>query len=108
MDISNSDVSVKINFQSETATVPTGYIADMGLGYDRDRGYGWITTARNNTLPYDMSEFGRDRHNSARYQQSLDTLLLIQPVVAWEYDLPNSDYWVTVAAGDSVFAGGKR
>ena len=104
---SSTDALIKFNFQPNGTPTPPGYIADTGLGYDRQRGYGWITTDKE--TPSDVSQYMRDR-DSTNYEP-LDTLMLLQhpdaEATAWEYDLPNGDYWVTVGAGDNVFVGGK-
>ncbi len=93
-----------INFQPEGAVIPNGYLGDFGLGYDTTRGYGWVTqeSLGNSTpTPVDLSGLTRDRNLDS--DQRLDTLIhlqLEQPFGAWEYELDNGTYEVTVGVGD--------
>ena len=92
-----------INFQPEGAVIPNGYLGDFGLGYSATRGYGWVTpeSLDNSTpTPVDLSGTARDRNLNS--DQRLDTLIhmqLSQPG-AWEYELDNGSYEVTVGVGD--------
>ena len=118
-------VDAKINFQPEKATggkpsetgtvvpVPPGYTADSGQAYDGARGYGWVTQESAGTdasQPLSIVQNSRDR--GLNNDQRLDTLLHMQAPstssmettpAAWEYDLPNGTYLVTVAVGDPSF-----
>lgn len=99
---------VKINFQSSTAAIPSGYIKDSGNAYNSTRGFGWVNQASLGT-PISISNYARDR-NRTNVDQRLDTLLHMQypskPAAAWEYALPNGSYSVTVSVGDKVGGGG--
>ncbi len=92
---------VKINFQPNTSTVPTGYTKDIGEAYSDTRGYGWVQEGTN--TPRDITLYARDR-NRAGIDPRLNTLLHMQsrntPAAAWEYALPDGTYNVTVSAGD--------
>jgi len=103
-------VPIKINFQSATAPLPTGYFRDSGEGYDvrtaADQGggllsYGWVVPGTN--TPLDRTSLGRDR-NQNTIDQRLDTLVHMQAnstESAWEIALADGQYDVTVAVGDS-------
>ena len=108
---------IKINFQSQNAPVPTGYFRDFGEAYGLRTGtsqggsqytYGWVTPGT--TTPLALVGNGRDR-NSSNPDQRFDTLMHMQaddvtnfsgvPAEgAWEIELPNGIYNVTVAVGD--------
>ena len=99
---------VKVNFQTEGATLPPGYIKDSGKAYSNSRGYGWITqgSVGNSTpTPLDISVYGRDR-NQPGVDQRLNTLVHMQypntpsAAAAWEYAVPNGNYSVTVSVGN--------
>lgn len=111
---------VQINFQpniytdGKTVDVPSGYTPDFGLGYDDDRGYGWVRqdSLSRTHVPLNISSNARDR-NRPGIDQRLDTLLHMQYLsrvnnptavkvpAAWEYALPSGNYNVTVSVGDS-------
>ncbi|MGB6003747.1 MAG: Ig-like domain-containing protein [Ornithinimicrobium sp.] len=113
------DVALDVNFQSVAAPTPDGYLADSGQAYgDRGDGlsYGWIEEGGN--TPLDMSSNGRDRDRGG-IDQLLDTFIHMQygdigtvfdgnpnctanqcDPGAWEIDLPNGLYEVTLAVGD--------
>ena len=99
-------IDEKINFQLESAPLPSGYIKDSGKAYSDSRGYGWITQSSvgsGTPTPLDISTYGRDR-NRAGINQRLDTLVHMQypntAAAAWEYKLPDGIYTVTVSVGD--------
>ncbi|HEX2621313.1 MAG TPA: hypothetical protein VHL11_14240, partial [Phototrophicaceae bacterium] len=124
-DGSTPTVNVRINFQTQTApvpTIPTIYFKDYGQPYgvrsDPNQGsgwsYGWIDASG---APLDLSlngGNGRDRGYSATgMDQRLDTLLYmqgddftgtfpsgVQTEGKWEIAVPNGTYLVTVSAGD--------
>lgn len=108
--------SVKVNFQPDDAATPAGFIKDSGKAYSRDRGYGWVEASSLDDaklVPLDISANARDR-NRAGIVQELDTFLHLQypsqvknqtavkTSAAWQYDLPNGRYKVTVAVGDQA------
>jgi fibronectin type 3 domain-containing protein len=107
---------VKVNFQSETAPVPTGYLRDFGEAYGPRTGanqgsgltYGWV--AAGTTTPVSLVGNGRDRNVVG--DQRLDTLMHMQggdvsgfagvtTQGAWEIALPNAAYTVSVTVGDA-------
>lgn len=108
--------AVRVNFQSETAPTPTGYLRDFGQGYGARTAngqgsgltYGWV--APGTATPRDLVGNGRDRDRSG-IDQRLDTILHMQGgdlpnfgnvrlPGAWELARPNGTYTVTVGAGD--------
>lgn len=119
--------SIKINFGTAVISAPAGFVQDIGQGFDSQRGYGWITEASVNSgfaEPIDIVANGRTR-NSSLFDGSgsvientvLDSLIHLQypaatgvfnnSVVtnaAWEYQLANGQYEVTVSVGDADFA----
>ncbi len=108
-------VDESINFQSETAPVPDGYLRDFGQGYGERAGadqgtglsYGWVEQ-NNQGQPTSLVGNGRDRNTNS--DQRLDTLMHMQlppeseggveKFGAWEMAVPNGTYEVTVAVGD--------
>ena len=108
-------VDESINFQSETAPVPDGYLRDFGQGYGERAGadqgtglsYGWVEQ-NNQGQPTNLVGNGRDRNNNG--DQRLDTLMHMQlppdsqggveKFGAWEMAVPNGTYEVKVAVGD--------
>jgi hypothetical protein len=112
---------MKINFGTENSVLSgEEYILDSGKGYSAEQGYGWVTqdSLDNATAtPIDISANTRDRNDTA--DQATDSLIHLQypedlpgiagvdaPIKtpsAWEYDLENGTYQVTVKVGDSEF-----
>ena len=100
------DLIAQINFQPQSAVIPDSYLADSGLGYSASRGYGWITQqslGSSTPTPVNVSNTARDRN--AVSDQRLDTLVHMQQsqAAAWEYDLDNGTYEVTVGVGDPSY-----
>ena len=102
-------IDIKVNFQSEAAAVPTGYLQDFGQEYALRTGanqganltYGWVVPGTSTAL--DLTTQGRDRNKNAS-DQRLDTLVHMQTngkVGAWEIAVANGIYDVTVAVGDA-------
>ena len=122
-------INLKINFQSPNAAIPTGYLRDFGQPYGPRTAtgqgtgliYGWVNPT--NGLPLDLATAGtipgngRDRGFSPNLDQRLDSLMHMQAddipgafngtkaEGAWEIELPNDTYEVTVAAGDASQGG---
>ena len=98
--------SENINFQPSGVTIPDGYLGDFGLGYDAGRGYGWVTLeSLDNATPTPVDLSGTTRDRNTESDQRLDTLIhlqLSQPG-AWEYELDNGSYEVTVGVGDPLY-----
>ncbi|NJL52449.1 MAG: hypothetical protein HC930_09920 [Hydrococcus sp. SU_1_0] len=112
---------MKINFGNGNSALPGDeYILDSGEGYSADRGFGWVTQDsldNSNPTPIDITANTRDRDSID--DQARDTLIHLQypeelpgipgeesPVTtpsAWEYDLANGTYQVTVSVGDPDF-----
>ena len=84
------DAMVQINFQPGGSNVPEGYEADSGALYDANLGYGWDRTLNS-----------RERQINA--DAALDTFVYTgaSNIATWQYDLPNGDYWVSLASGDA-------
>lgn len=81
-----------VNFQNDEASVPTGYVRDIGLVFGpRENGlaYGWSS---------DHTDQSRERSLVA--DQRLDTLIHVEVDATWEFVLENGTYEVTVAVGD--------
>lgn len=126
-DLEFSADSININFGTAVINAPVGFVQDIGQGFDSQRGYGWITEASvsNGTAePIDIVANGRNR-NSSLFDGSgsvienavLDSLIHLQyPATAgvfnnsvvtnaaWEYQLANGLYEVTVSVGDASFS----
>ena len=109
--------SVKVNFGIASIDTPPGYIQDIGNAYSDERGFGWITeesVGSDNSVPLSVVANARDRNTSA--STTLDTLIHLQypeeynnpnsetTAAAWEYELANGQYLVTVDVGDANFA----
>ena len=123
------DVNVKINFQSAPARIPQGYVRDFGEAFgprgltgqgDSKYVYGWVNpnddhprSPRNLSIGGSFPGNGRDR-DQVGTDQRLDTLMHMRagdvgasfngtPLNgAWEMQVPNGIYQVTVAVGDSL------
>ena len=106
----------RFNFTLPTVPPLEGYTPDIGQEYDSDRGYGWITqesVGSENIVPLDITENTRDRNTIE--EEDLDSLIHLQyeedfsnpnsveTPAAWQYDLENGQYVVTVAVGDPDF-----
>ena len=111
---------INVNFGTESSSLPSDeFILDFGSGYNVNRGFGWITEASiddSNPIPIDISTNTRDR--DLIDEQSTDTLIHLQypdgltgtrparsnqTPSAWEYDLENGTYQITVSVGDPEF-----
>ena len=113
-------VDMKVNFQSESAAVPTGYLRDSGESYGARTGagqgsgltYGWVredSLDQTDHTPLSLAGNGRERNKVA--DQRLDTFIHMQipsnvkagehTPGAWEATVPNGVYDVTVAVGDA-------
>jgi hypothetical protein len=121
------DGSININFGTAGSDPASGFTQDTGEAYDGDRGYGWITqdsAGTANPTPIDVTANGRDRDTlftdaeGNEFQDSArDSLIHLQyptgagifnptaelAPAAWEYDLANGRYEVTVGVGDPDF-----
>ena len=99
--------SFRVNFQPATATIPEGYAADTGLAYDETRGFGWIDQVTKAPKANDLA-----RLRNTTDEPRLRTLNHLQhssnPTVAWEYEVANGAYQVTVSAGDPSYLDSKH
>lgn len=107
-------LDVKVNFQPDTALVPTGYIKDVGRAYSATRGFGWVRQDSLGNLtatPLNIAANTRDRDRPGGIDQRLDTLIHLQggdapnftgvkTSGAWEYAVPDGKYSVAVSVGD--------
>ena len=103
--------STRINFQDNSFTPPSNYIADIGLAYGaRSNGleYGWIDPATRLPADNTAQARGADRgvtetsSDENKLLRSLNMLNRINNNVPrdWEIALPNGTYQVELAAGD--------
>ncbi len=102
----------RFNFGTEQSFVPSGYILDFGEAYSEERGYGWVEES-DFTTPIDLTPNGRNR--DLTNFQLIDTFMHMdypsgnpnpRPIdvpAAWQYDVPNGRYRVTVGVGDGSF-----
>jgi len=91
--------TTRINFQPATASIPAGYIADVGSAYGlRSSGltFGW--SSANSTA-------ARDRNSSRSPDQRYDTLVNSFGRT-WALAVPNGTYRVRVVAGDPSYYDG--
>lgn len=108
-------VDLKVNFQPDSAAVPTGYAKDSGLAYAATRGFGWVredSLATTSHEGLDISPNARERNLQS--DQRLDTLMHMQypssggsatavrTPAAWEAAVANGTYEVTVSVGDAA------
>lgn len=104
---------VNINFQPDTSPVPSGYIKDIGDPYSSSRGFGWVQEDSLSTTthtPLDIKANSRDRSESGigglntlvhlQYPESVDEPTAVRTPAAWEYDIANGTYNITVSVGD--------
>jgi PKD repeat protein len=85
---SASDYVARINFQSNAFSFPEGYLPDEGEEYSRKRGYGWHGAVEAHQM-FVHDDLRRDTFVSVPNSQS----------AAWELDLDNGSYLVTLVAG---------
>ncbi len=106
----------RINFQDDSFTPPTDYIADVGLGYgNRGNGlvYGWInpgTKAPQSNVDQargaarGINDSSSDSDKLLRSLNMFDKTNSDPPVPRdWEIAVPNGTYRVELAAGDPQF-----
>ena len=108
--------TIRVNFAPASAFAPEGFIQDIGGQYNDGRGYGWITqdsVGSNNPTPIDISPNTRDRNSlqedtfdsliHLQYADAFENENAIRTPAAWEYELANGEYTVTVSVGDPDF-----
>jgi len=93
----DAQIVLKVNFQSQGAPIPEGYLPDYGDLYG-DRGNGW-------SYGWDQDRKGssRDRNNSNAPDQRYDTLNHLQESRIWEIELPNGTYDIYLVCGDPAY-----
>ena len=104
--------TVKINFQAAAFTVPAGFVANSGAAFDNTSG--WVTQDSANTAtpkPLDIQLNTRTRATAKVAAENNSYILMQFPgntgptgvadKAAFEYQVPNGNYNVTVSAGDS-------
>lgn len=107
-------MDIKVNFGTEDSSTE-GFILDSGEGFSEAQGYGWVTQASLNDeslTPLDLTGNVRGRASNS---SEFDSLIHLQyptgisgplsegsnrTAGAWEYNLANGSYLVTVAVGD--------
>lgn len=106
--------TVKVSFRPQNATtpLPVGFSADIGAAYTAAKASGWVTEATAGTAtatPLDLTLNTRDRAASGVAAEQ-NTFIHMQYTAAgignktfgaWEYNVPNGSYNVTVSVGDA-------
>lgn len=116
-DSSTISETIRVNFTPASAFPLEGYIQDIGGEYSDGQGYGWITeesAGSDNPTPVDISPNTRDRNSvqedaldsliHLQYGDAFDNQNSVRTPAAWEYELANGEYTVTVAVGDPDFS----
>ncbi len=105
--------TIKINFQDNSFTPPSGYLADVGEAYGpRNNGYayGWIDPVTKQPLDNTsaargdergITELSSDEDKLLNSFNHLDMFGQMNPH-DWEIEVPNGLYRVQLAAGDPV------
>ena len=107
--------TVKVSFRPQNATtpLPMGFSADIGAAYTAAKASGWVTEATAGTAtatPLDLTLNTRDRAASGVAAEQ-NTFIHMQYTAAgignktfgaWEYNVPNGSYNVTVSVGDAL------
>ena len=106
--------TVKVSFRPQNATtpLPMTFSADIGAAYTAAKASGWITQASAGTataVPLDLTPNTRDRavpgvaaeQNTFIHMQYTAAGIGNKTFGAWEYNVPNGDYNVTVSVGDA-------
>ena len=109
--------TVKVSFRPQlqdatTTPLPAGYTADFGAAYTAAKASGWITEASAGTptaVPVDLTPNTRDRkvttvspeQNTFIHMQYTAAGIGNKTFGAWEYNVPNGSYNVTVSVGDA-------
>lgn len=117
---------VNVNFGVPAFDVPAGFIQDIGTAYSEEQGFGWVTqdsAGSDELVPLNLIPNGRDRNTlfsdgagGAFNEPVRDSLIHMQyptglpnsevsetTPAAWEYDIANGQYEVTVGVGDPDF-----
>ena len=106
-------LSVKVNFQPDATAVPAGFTKDVGGAYSDTSGMGWVRqdSLSGTHTPYAVPLNVRDRSTCTALTVQQRTMIHMQAPsttatndatpVAWEYQVPNGTYQVTVGVGDA-------
>ena len=103
---------VRFNFATAGSPIPPGYTLDFGEAYSEELGHGWVQEA-NFSVPVDLTPNGRDRNMVANqlldsfihmeYPDSIGDPDAVRTPAAWQYDIEDGEYRVTVGVGDIGF-----
>ncbi len=87
---------IKINFQPQTASIPSGYLPDYGQVYGVRNGqtYGWNSNIESAT---------RERTSNESLLRNTLIHMQLGGRYTWEIAVPNGTYQVTIMAGDASF-----
>jgi hypothetical protein len=96
----DAQIVLKINFQSQGAPIPEGYLPEYGdpfFEHDDGWSYGW---------DQDIKGGARDRNSGNAPDQRYDTLNHLQQAGGdkiWEIELPNGTYDIYLVCGDPSY-----
>jgi hypothetical protein len=106
-----STLPLQIDFGTASMTPAVGYLLDSGQAYGARTGtdqgtgntYGWVLDGT--TTPLDLSGEGRVRTGTGVTDVKTTTFVHMQRITAtpgaWEAEVPDGDYTVTVGVGDA-------
>jgi hypothetical protein len=104
----SSGFSLKVNFQTQSTSTPSGYKADFGQSFSTSRGYGW---ERMNGEAVTL--VGNGREWNVHPDKRLDTYMHLDfsgsPTVGtrlegrWSAVVPNGSYKVVASVGDASY-----
>ena len=120
------DAGINFNFGVSREDSLEEFTQDTGEAYDAERGYGWVTqdsAGSEDLTPIDLVENGRDRdtlftdEQGGQFREPVrDSLIhmqyptglsrssqMVTTPAAWEYEIANGQYEVTVGVGDPEF-----
>lgn len=107
-----STFPLRVDFGAASTTPADGYVLDFGQSYGARTGpyqgtgntYGWVTVGT--TTPLDLSADGRQRTGTGLADTRLTNFMHMQFTAAapgaWELEVPNGYYTVTVGTGDAA------
>ncbi|WP_230843610.1 Kelch repeat-containing protein [Gloeobacter morelensis] len=110
-------LSVLINFQPGSSSLPADYTKDTGAPYSSERGYGWVREdSLSSATPTAIGIWPNTRDRKVKgLDPRLNTLMhmdyppggsdpdAVKVPVAWEYKLPNGSYSVQLTVGDPSY-----
>ena len=89
---------LNVNFQPISSEIPIGFVADSGLAFDENRGYGWTTAP--------ASSGTRDRDSTLSPDETYDTMIHSSPLGVWKVAVPGGEYTITICMGDASYPSG--